>query len=113
MRIEELERGGGGARGQVVHAHGELLQVRHAGVHLHHQRRQRARTLAHQEDLLPPVYVTVGIIKYYSNCLKKSKIEHAGFCATADDIPIIYIQHHYSINIKELYYILISKTTSK
>lgn len=41
MRVEELERGGGGARGQVVHAHGELLQVRHAGVDLAHQRAQR------------------------------------------------------------------------
>lgn len=46
MRVEELERGSGGTRGQVVHAHGELLQVRHARVHLAHQRAQRQRAAA-------------------------------------------------------------------
>lgn len=42
MRIKELKRRGGRARGQVVHAHRELLEVRHASVHLSNQRRQRA-----------------------------------------------------------------------
>lgn len=46
VRVEELERRGGGACGQVVHAHGELLQVRHARVHLAHQCAQRQRAAA-------------------------------------------------------------------